>query len=262
MKTMLIALIILVIVVVIIVMMQFIKIEFSRSDKRKELTKVLLDNDIVLTSCGAVYAHFGSTDFFPSSFKIETKDKVIYIDPIVVDDPVAADYILITHAHQDHFSPDDIEKLVKKDTHIVCPKKVAKKLKDYSVKVVKPGDTVRLEGIELEAVAAYSLGFPSHPKGSGNVGYIITIDGQRIYHAGDTDLVEEIKSIQNIDVALVPIDGGNLTMKTEEAAELINIIKPKIAIPMHYALESSSTQQFSNMVKGETEVIILTDTSS
>lgn len=235
-------------------------IKFTRSDKRTKPVKVLLNHDVTLTSCGAIYAHFGSTHFFPSSFKVETKDRVIYIDPIAVDNPVGADYILITHAHQDHFSPADIEKLMKKDTLIVCPKNVAKKLKDYSVKVVEPGDSVHLDGLELETVEAYSLGFPSHPKGSGNVGYIITIDEQRIYHAGDTDLVDEIKNIKNIDVALVPIDGGNLTMKTGEAVDLINIIKPKIAIPMHYALDGNSTQQFQEKV--ETEVIILADMST
>lgn len=237
-------------------------VKFTRSDKRTEPVKVLMNHDVTLTSCGAIYTHFGSTHFFPSSFKIETKDRVIYIDPIAVDDPVGADYILITHAHQDHFSLADIERLMKKDTLIVCPKNVAKKLKDYSVKVVKPGDTVHLDGLELETVAAYSLGFPSHPKSSGNVGYIIGINGQRIYHAGDTDLVDEIKNIKNINVALVPIDGGNLTMKTGEAVELTNIIKPRVAIPMHYALGGNCTQQFQEKVRGETEVIILTDMSS
>lgn len=237
-------------------------IKFTRSDKRTEPVKVLLSHDVTLTSCGAIYAHFGSTHFFPSSFKIETKDRVIYIDPIAVDDSADADYILITHAHQDHFSYADIERLVKKDTVIVCPKKVANKLKGYTVKKVRPGEIVRLDGVELETVVAYSLGFPSHPKSSGNVGYIIGINGQRIYHAGDTDLVDEIKTIQSIDAALVPIDGGSLTMKTEEAVKLINIIKPRIAIPMHYALGGNCTQQFQEKVRDETEVIILTNAGS
>lgn len=237
-------------------------IKFTRSDKRTEPVKVLLSHDVTLTSCGAIYAHFGSTHFFPSSFKIETKDRVIYIDPIAVDDSAGADYILITHAHQDHFSLADIEKLVKKDTVVICPKKVANKLKGYTVKMVRPGEIVRLDRVELETVPAYSLGFPSHPKSSGNVGYIIGIDGQRIYHAGDTDLVNEIKTVKCIDAALVPIDGGNLTMKTGEAVELVNSIKPKIAIPMHYTLQENSTEQFKQMVNEETDVIILTNAGS
>lgn len=256
-KIALIGLIILVVALVAIVLMKIIKIEFSRSDKRKSPIEVLLENGVKLTSCGPVYAHFGSTDFFTSSFKIETKDKIIYIDPIVVDDPIAADYIFITHTHQDHFSVADIEKLVKEETLIICPKKVAEKLKDYTVQTVKPGDIIELDGISCEAIAAYSKGFPSHPKSSKNVGYVIIIDEERIYHAGDTDFIPELKSIENITIALVPIDGGNLTMKTSEAVELINWMKPKIAIPMHYELEKNSTELFKQMINKEIEVIIL-----
>lgn len=251
------ALIILVIVIVIIVLMKVIKIEFSRSDKRKAPVEVVLENDVRLASCGPVYAHFGSTDFFTSSFKIEAKNEVIYIDPVQVDNPVAADYIFITHAHQDHFSIADIKKLMKEETIIICPQKVSKKLRDYAVKTVRPGDIIKLDDIECEAIAAYSLGFPSHPKSSGNVGYVITLNGQRIYHAGDTDFIPELKAIENITVALVPIDGGNLTMGTTEAIELIKWIKPKIVIPMHYELGKNSTELFEEMINKDTEVIIL-----
>lgn len=232
-------------------------IKFTKSDKRKTPVEVLLNHDIKLTSCGAVYTHFGSTDFFTSSFKIETKDKVIYIDPVAVDNPQIADYIFITHAHADHFSIDDILKIINDNTKIVCPKKVAKKLKGYNIIEIKPGDILDLAGVKCEALPAYSIGFPSHPKNSCNVGYILTIQDQRIYHSGDTDFIREIKSIKDISVALVPIDGGNLTMKTTEAIDVINIIQPKIAIPMHYELENNNLELFKSNINDNTEVIIL-----
>ncbi len=247
------------IILIIILLKRVIKIEFSRSDKRKTPIKVSINQDITLTSCGPVYAHFGSSHFFTSSIKLETKDKVIYMDPIVVDNPVGADYIFITHAHQDHLSLEDIQKLMKEDTLIICPKKVAKKLSDYKVKLVKPGDVVELDGIGCEAVAAYSKGFPSHPKSSGNVGYVLTIGDERIYFSGDTDLIPEIKTLENITVALVPIDGGNLTMSTNDAILLVNMLSPRIAIPTHYELEKNSTELFKNMVNEEIEVIILSN---
>lgn len=256
-KTQSITLIILTILLVVKTLTRLTKIKFSRSDKREYPSKLILENNINLSSCGPVFAHFGSAHFFTSSFKIESEDKIIYIDPIIVDKPEAADYIFISHAHPDHFSIKDINKLIKEETVIICPKKVAKKLAGYDVKIVEPGEAFDLDGIKCEAVAAYSLGFPTHPKSSGNVGYIITIGDQRIYHAGDTDFVPEIKSIENITVALVPIDGGNLTMSTDNAAEVINLIKPKIAIPMHYDLMKNTTEQFKQMVNKETTVIVL-----
>lgn len=233
-------------------------IKFTTSQKRKTPPiEVMLANDLKLTSCGCVYAHFGSTDFFPASFKIQSQEKIIYIDPIAVDNPEIADYVFITHAHADHLSIDDISKISDRDTTIICPKKVAKKLKSYCVIEVTPGDRVELDGLICEATPAYSIGFPSHPKRAQNVGYILTLNDHRIYHAGDTDFVPEIKDIQNITVALIPIDGGNLTMKTDEAIELTNIIRPSIAIPMHYELDANSTELFKQKINSETEVIIL-----
>lgn len=258
-KLTIIGIIIIVIVLVVILLKRVIKIEFSRSDKRIPAIKVSLNQDITLTSCGAVFAHFGSADFFPSGMKIEMKNKIIYVDPIVVDNPIKADYIFITHAHQDHFSIDDIEKLAKDDTWIICPKKVAKKLGDYQVRQVIPGDVLELDGIGCEAVAAYSKGFPTHPKSNDNVGYVLTIGDERIYFSGDTDLIPEIKTLEDITVAIVPIDGGNLTMSTNDAILLVNMLNPRIAIPTHYELEKNSTALFKKMVNEETEVIILSD---
>lgn len=234
-------------------------INIEVSEKRGSVRSIKLFETTVLKSWGAVFISFGKSHLLPSSVCIESKDAVIYIDPLMVDSDKKADYIFITHAHADHLSVPDIEKLSGKETVIICPKKAAKKIKGKNTRVVNPGDTAQLEGVSFEAVPAYSVGFPSHPKSSGNVGYVITVDGIRIYHAGDTDLVPEIRKLTNIDAALVPIDGDNLTMKTQEAAQLINEIKPKIAIPMHYVVKENKTEEFIKLVDNDIEVMILAE---
>ena len=177
----------------------------------------------------------------------------------MIDPSKPADYIFITHAHPDHFSLTDIEKVSDNNTVIVCPKKVARKLSGYMVIEAHPQDTIKLNGLDCEVVPAYSKGFPSHPKGSKNVGYVLSVDGVRIYHSGDTDAVPELSALNNIDVALVPIDGGNLTMSTNDAADLINRMNPRIAIPMHYMVEKGKAAAFKNLVDKDIDVKIMAD---
>lgn len=235
--------------------MSFISIEAS--EKRGSVTSIKLSEKTVLKSWGAVYIKFGNSHLLPSSICIENEEAVIYVDPLMVDTDTKADYILITHAHPDHLSIPDIDRLIGEETVIICPKKAAKKLKGYRTRVVSPGEKVEFMGLNVEAVPAYSLGFPSHPKSSANVGYVITVDGIRVYHAGDTDLVPEIRNLSSIDAALVPIDGDNLTMKTQEAAQLVNEIKPTIAIPMHYVVDENKTEEFKELVDRDIKVLII-----
>ena len=165
------------------------------------------------------------------SFRIKAPEGVIYIDPWKLRSAEPADLILITHEHHDHFSAEDVKKLRKPDTTIVTVAQVAKQLKG-DVRTVKPGDTLTVKGVKIEVVPAYNPAKQFHPKAAGHVGFIITAGGRRIYHAGDTDAIPEMANIQT-DVALLPV-GGKYTMTASEAAQAANLIKPKVAVPMHW----------------------------
>ncbi len=165
------------------------------------------------------------------SFRLEG-EVTVYIDPwkLPPNSP-KADIILITHDHYDHCSPEDVAKIQKADTVIVTIPAAARKLKG-EVKTVKPGDKITVKGIEIEAVPAYNTDKPFHPKGAGHVGFIVTLGGKRIYHAGDTDFIPEMKGLK-VDIALLPVS-GTYVMTAEEAAKAADAIKPEVAIPMHY----------------------------
>lgn len=172
-----------------------------------------------------------------SSIKIN-KEKVIYIDHFKIDKNYNdADIIFITHDHYDHYSEDDIDKVKKNDTVIVAPEELLTKLlrkgfrQDYII-TVTPDEQDMVEGIKFETVPAYNTDKQFHPKENEWVGYIIELNGYRYYIAGDTDITEENKKVK-CDVAFVPV-GGTYTMDFKEAAFLINEIKPKIAVPIHY----------------------------
>ncbi|WP_105614648.1 MBL fold metallo-hydrolase [Vallitalea okinawensis] len=227
-----------------------------------------LSKNISITSTGVVNIHIpflvNQIDFFPSSFRLKIFDKIIYIDPLIVDLDDYADYILITHSHEDHFSFPDISKLLKKETIILCPqkayKKLSKKLKGYKIKQVAPEESLVFEQLTIKTIAAYNTRsrlITPHPKSALNVGYIIDADGIKIYHAGDTDYTPEMKKLENLKVILTPIDGDNLTMTTEKAAEFINDVKPEIAIPMHYNIGTGQENYLKGLVNANTQIIIM-----
>ncbi len=154
---------------------------------------------------------------------------VIYIDPYEVNKELEkADIILITHDHFDHMDIKSIRKLSKDDTTIVYPKGCI--VEGYKTCEISENSKVVIKNVEIQAVPAYNINKPFHKTGC--VGYIIKIDGVRIYHAGDTDRIPEMKNIE-VDIALLPI-GGTYTMDVEEAVKASNDIKAKYFIPMHY----------------------------
>ncbi|MFH0997099.1 MAG: MBL fold metallo-hydrolase [Pseudomonadota bacterium] len=170
------------------------------------------------------------------SFRIDGDNMVIYIDPYKIADGPKADLILITHDHKDHASPEDVAKIQHGETTIVAPSAAAAKFQGR-IQTVKPGDKLDIKGISIEAVPAYNInkfrspGVPFHPRESGYVGYVVTVKGIRIYHAGDTDAIPEMKSV-HCDVALLPVS-GIYVMTAEEAATAAAMIHTRIAIPMH-----------------------------
>lgn len=172
-----------------------------------------------------------------SSIKIN-KGKVIYIDPYKIDKEYNdADFIFITHSHYDHFSEKDIIKVIKNNTTVIIPEELMKKVLKLGVSQeniipVEPNECEIFEDIEFETIPAYNINKPFHKKENGWVGYIIELKGIRYYIAGDTDITEENQKVQ-CDVAFVPV-AGTYTMDYKEAAKLVNTIKPKVAIPIHY----------------------------
>lgn len=182
-----------------------------------------------------------------SSIKISER-QIIYSDPYKIEkEKHDADIILITHDHYDHYSEEDIEKVMKEDTIIVAPKtaKIFNKIKN-KVEVI-PNEKYEANGIKIETIPAYNIKKQFHPKANEWVGYILEIEGKRYYIAGDTDITPENQQIK-CDIAFVPV-GGTYTMDYKEAAELINIIKPKIAIPMHYGSIVGTKQDAENFKK-------------
>ena len=200
---------------------------------------------------------------YHSSIRI-SKEKIIYIDPFKIDRNYNdADIIFITHDHYDHYSEEDINKVKKEDTVIVVPKGMSAKLlkqgfkQDYIV-TVDSDNTYMVKDIKFETIPAYNINKKFHPKENDWVGYVIQINGVRYYIAGDTDVTEENKNVK-CDVAFVPV-GGTYTMDYKEAAELVNEIKPKIAVPIHYGSVVGSKQDaidFISLFGSDIEGIIL-----
>jgi L-ascorbate metabolism protein UlaG (beta-lactamase superfamily) len=184
-------------------------------------------------------------------------EKVVYIDPYEMKQKTyePADIVLVTHDHYDHCSPGDIAKVAKANTVIIAPASCKKKLKG-NVKIIAAGETMTEQGVQIEAVPAYNLGKMFHQKSAGGLGYIVTLKGKRIYQAGDTDFIPEMKQIK-ADVAILPV-GGTYTMTAEEAAEAANTIHPEIAIPMHFGSivgSASDAETFKRLADVPVEIL-------
>jgi L-ascorbate metabolism protein UlaG (beta-lactamase superfamily) len=179
---------------------------------------------------------------------------VIYIDPTSLGgEQPQADIILISHEHQDHFSPSVLKKIGTPETIIVTSLRVADKLDkvEGEVRALEPGEKTTVGDVEIETVPAYNIDKSYHPKTAGNLGFIVTWRGERLYFAGDTDHIPEMADIE-CDVALLPI-GGTYTMDVKEAAQAAADIGPKVAVPMHE--RSADPEQFRSLC--DCEVVIM-----
>jgi L-ascorbate metabolism protein UlaG (beta-lactamase superfamily) len=176
-----------------------------------------------------------------SPSEISTKGKIIYIDPYNIrGGSEKADLILITHSHYDHCSVADINKIIKEGTKIImtadCQSKIARFKIPIKMQVMEPGQELIQGDMKITTLPAYNIDKPFHSKDEAWVGYLIGVNGNLIYHAGDTDVIPEMQKLtgyQEKIIALLPI-GGRFTMSAEEAVEAAKIIKPFLAIPMHY----------------------------
>jgi L-ascorbate metabolism protein UlaG (beta-lactamase superfamily) len=170
-----------------------------------------------------------------SGFRWSGDGLTVYIDPWdVPDEPEPADVVFITHAHDDHYSRDDLDKISKEGTVFVAPRDVAAELSG-DVTAVAPGDTIEAAGIKGEAVPAYNIRperREMHPKENNWVGYVLSLGGTTYYHAGDTDHLPELEGIAT-DVAFVPV-GGTYCCGVNEAVGLAQAISPQLSVPMHY----------------------------
>lgn len=192
-----------------------------------------------------------------SSIKIVT-DKTIYFDPFKIEEECHdADIIFISHDHFDHFSIEDIKKIEKEDTVYVIPDSMYNLLGGENVLTLFANEKTNIEGYEVETIASYNKTKPFHTKDKNYLGYIVTIENQRVYVMGDCDINDDNKNIK-CDICILPI-GGHYTMDYKEASEYINMIVPKLAIPTHYGDivgDKNDGEKFKQLVNNKTEVIL------
>lgn len=186
-----------------------------------------------------------------ASFRLDGPP-VIYFDPWkLTGQPPQADVVLVSHDHHDHCSPDDVRKVSGPNTVVVSNPSAASKLGRH-VRVLRVGEVATLGEVRIEAVAAYNVGKRFHPKEAGHNGYLVTLGGERLYFAGDTDLTEEMRAVQ-CDVALLPVS-GTYVMTASEAARAAEALQPRLAIPMHYGAGVAGTLEDAERFKALSSV--------
>ena len=199
--------------------------------------------------------------FWHGQAAIEVHDGVtVFADPYKLKKSGKADIILITHPHPDHLSPEDIKKIQTPETVIVAPDDPdCRKKLSGDVRYMKPGETITVKGVVIEAVRAYNTSFTSffHKKSRNWLGFVFTVDGMRIYTAGDTDRIPEMKQIK-ADIAFLPV-GGVVTMSPADAVDAALDINPKVVVPMHYGMIPGSSGNgilFKKLMYNKLDVLV------
>jgi len=189
-------------------------------------------------------------------FRIDA-EKTVYFDPYQIEGGPVADLILISHEHFDHCSPEDVAKIQGPETVIVTEKDSAKKLTG-DIKILKPGEILDLGDVKIEAVPSYNTDKDFHPRKNGWLGFIVELEGVKVYHAGDADFIPEMKDF-DVDIALLPVS-GTYVMTADQAVKAALAINPKLAIPMHYGAivgDMADALNFKKELEGKVEVSIL-----
>lgn len=213
--------------------------------------------DMYKTTNGAITIH----PIQHASFVMETPDLVIYVDPVggggKYEGMPAADQILITHHHGDHYDEETLGAVAGGSTPLMVNPEVMAKLSDglaANATEIANGETGSMGNIGVEAIPAYNLTedrLKYHPKGRDN-GYVLTIDGMRVYIAGDTEDIPEMRALENIDIAFVPMNLP-FTMEVEKAADAVRAFAPKIVYPYHY--KGSDPEAFAQLVGDASTVV-------
>ncbi|MDP6348491.1 MAG: MBL fold metallo-hydrolase [Chloroflexota bacterium] len=204
--------------------------------------------------------------------------RTIYVDPFRLEDyqVFAADIVLVTHGHEGHLSPADLERVCRADTMIVSNEEVVAKLAETNLPAadaLPPRGTFRGRGVDVEAVAAYMLEqeaggangataaprpeIPAHPFADDGLGFVVEMDGVRVYHAGDSGLIPEMRLIENIDIAVLPVAGWSV-MSPDEAVTAVQALRPAVAVPVHYGYSWGSAEDaylFEGMADCRVEVL-------
>ena len=201
-----------------------------------------------------------------AAFKLTKGEQTVYIDPAVIDslaskqrrlfdDAPKADVILFTHEHPDHCDPPSYKRLLKKDTILIGPESCAAKL-GKSCRAIEPEEELTIGAFTIRAVPAYNItrqrspGNPFHPRGTG-IGYLVTVEGRSLYHAGDTEPIPEMANLGPVDVALLPTD-GHYTMSPDEVMQAARAVAARLTIPMHFF--NSTPAEVASAAQNHTDV--------
>ena len=197
-----------------------------------------------------------------AAVRISAGSGTVYLDPYKLQAAEPAALVLVTHSHADHCSPDDLAKVVGQETVLVAPQDCLDKVAELpaeQILTLRPGEQATIADIRIDAVPAYNVVKTRfHPEDNAWVGYILTIDGVRIYHFGDTERVPEMKDL-TCDIALLPL-GQTYTMESvEQAVEAVRDVKAAVAIPIHYGMYEGTKEDattFQKLLAGTCQVVI------